>query len=757
VEARRAAIILVGLTVILLAHLTDVVRSQTPAAPVTYAITDLGTLGLESQATDIDDSGQVVGYSRTSAGAVRAFSYRDGVMTDLGTFGGTHSRAFALNYLGAVVGEAQDAAGRYQAFLRASGSLTNLGTLGGTTSRANGVNGARDVVGSATTAGNAATRAFLYRNGVMATVGGTFGGTHSVAEAINDAGEIVGYASTTNNASTRAFRFSNGVMTNLGTLGGASEAKDVNELGDVVGHSRLADNNTQHAFIYTGGHLVDIGTLGGTRSSATRISDFGEVVGWSQVAGDAEQHAFMWRNGVMTDLNDTIPAGSGWTLHTASGINSAGQIVGFGTKNGATRAFLLTPPQDLFLYPFGMFGSVGNLPRPVQAGRTVRYYMSMYVNEDGVRPSANQTVTVTDTVSGPVEIVSAGVSGGPSCNITGLTVTCRVPNVGWGSTQEVSILVRTTAAGVFSHTARITAPSTDPNPEDNVIREENTAISLSSLTLTPSTLAGGKASSARMTLTHPHVNGATVRLASSNPTVLPLPPSFVVTNLSRALNIFPKVVSVPTPVTVSATYGLVTKTATLTVMPPVLTMFSLSPTTVIGGCGTTSAKVSLTGSAPANGAPVVITESLAAAGFPSSIVLAAGTMTRTLSIPTSYVTKSQVGPVGASYGGVSKAVTMTVRPIRARTLVLSPNPVMGGKAVTAAVTLECAAPTPTVVTLSSSNSALAAPTTSTLTIPAGALTGTFGVRTADVSTLSTVSIRAAVYGVVTGTALTLNP
>ena len=44
-----------------------------------------------------------------------------------------------------------------------------------------------------------------------------------------------------------------------------------------------------------------------------------------------------------------------------------------------------------------------------------------------------------------------------------------------------------------------------------------------------------------------------------------------------------------------------------------------------------------------------------------------------------------------------------------------------------------------------------------MTIPAGALTGTFGVRTADVSTLNTVSIRAAVYGIVKGTALTLNP
>jgi hypothetical protein len=33
----------------------------------------------------------------------------------------------------------------------------------------------------------------------------------------------------------------------------------------------------------------------------------------------------------MKDLNKLIPAGSGWVLITASGINASGQIVGEGT------------------------------------------------------------------------------------------------------------------------------------------------------------------------------------------------------------------------------------------------------------------------------------------------------------------------------------------------------------------------------------------------------------------------------------------
>jgi probable HAF family extracellular repeat protein len=38
-----------------------------------------------------------------------------------------------------------------------------------------------------------------------------------------------------------------------------------------------------------------------------------------------------------------IPPGSGWVLIGAEDINDDGRIVGYGTKNGETRAFLLTP------------------------------------------------------------------------------------------------------------------------------------------------------------------------------------------------------------------------------------------------------------------------------------------------------------------------------------------------------------------------------------------------------------------------------
>jgi probable HAF family extracellular repeat protein len=54
--------------------------------------------------------------------------------------------------------------------------------------------------------------------------------------------------------------------------------------------------------------------------------------------------AFIWWNGTMTDLNTLVPADSPLYLLFAGGINSSGEIVGFGaTSSGDVHGFLLTP------------------------------------------------------------------------------------------------------------------------------------------------------------------------------------------------------------------------------------------------------------------------------------------------------------------------------------------------------------------------------------------------------------------------------
>jgi probable HAF family extracellular repeat protein len=92
---------------------------------------DLGTLpgGAESGAEDVNNAGEVVGWSRSATSDERAFLYTGGVMHDLGTLGGSTSHAYAINDLGQVVGTSRDARGFPQAFVWSGGVMRNLNDL----------------------------------------------------------------------------------------------------------------------------------------------------------------------------------------------------------------------------------------------------------------------------------------------------------------------------------------------------------------------------------------------------------------------------------------------------------------------------------------------------------------------------------------------------------------------------------------------------------------------------------------------------
>jgi probable HAF family extracellular repeat protein len=130
--------------------------SQAKAAVGTYVGTSLGTLGAPfqccSEAFDINPAGQIVGRSTTADDVDHAFLWTKGVMTDLGTLGGTTSAATGINPSGQVVGGSATAAGRGHAFLWAKGVMTDLGTLGGNSSTAGSdaaaINPAGQVVGT---------------------------------------------------------------------------------------------------------------------------------------------------------------------------------------------------------------------------------------------------------------------------------------------------------------------------------------------------------------------------------------------------------------------------------------------------------------------------------------------------------------------------------------------------------------------------------------------------------------------------------
>jgi probable HAF family extracellular repeat protein len=121
-----------------------------------------------------------------------------------------------------------------------------------------------------------------------------------------------------------------------------SRASAINDAGQVVGRMAFGTAaNTIHAFIWSASDgMLDLGVLPGADASngsvATAINTNGDVTGYL-VTSDYLYHAFMWsRTTGMIDLG-TLPN----ARHSlAFGINSRGDIVGYGTVGSDVRPFI---------------------------------------------------------------------------------------------------------------------------------------------------------------------------------------------------------------------------------------------------------------------------------------------------------------------------------------------------------------------------------------------------------------------------------
>jgi probable HAF family extracellular repeat protein len=119
-------------------------------------------------------------------------------------------------------------------------------------------------------------------------------------------------------------------------------AFEIKARGTAVGEAFTPSPERSRAVMRVSGEIIDLGTLPGASGAvANDINARVQVTGHGFASIDGR--AVIWHDGHAHDLNELLPPDSGWTLRSAEGINEAGPIVGYGTLDGQTRAFLLSP------------------------------------------------------------------------------------------------------------------------------------------------------------------------------------------------------------------------------------------------------------------------------------------------------------------------------------------------------------------------------------------------------------------------------
>jgi probable HAF family extracellular repeat protein len=310
--------------------LTDPFTKQTASVAVMFEhgkVMRLGALrgAFESLAQDIDNSGQIAGFSSSGvrdryacdlfgetppcgwATQVRAVIWRHGVISDLGTLGGPDAIVAAQNQEGEIAGT----------------SYTS-DQLGATTSRL-------------------PQAPFLWRNGRMVNLG-TLGGHYGQANWLNDRGEVVGQSNLTGDATFNAFLWNGRRMIDLTPHAARSTANWINDQGDVTGWTCASLTSECTGFLWRQGKLTVLPIVGSGASGAVPncINDHDQVVGAETDANDHEIIAALWADGHAYNLNKLL-APSSLRIISANYIDDQGDIVGYGTlPDGDQRMFLLT-------------------------------------------------------------------------------------------------------------------------------------------------------------------------------------------------------------------------------------------------------------------------------------------------------------------------------------------------------------------------------------------------------------------------------
>ena len=302
--------------------------------------------------SSLNNRGQIAGWLDESNRMVHAFVWDNGVMSDLGTLGGSKAVACSINDLGEIAAVVLTN-GERRLFLLQGDRSTDLGAIDGfdklgtegklSYAPSVEINNQSEITGRLTVEdGN--QRSFLFRQGQVAYFGLRGDGRIIAPRAMNNRGGIAG-VTIPGNEDWGVFFWQDGIMTDLETLGGSRAGVNaINDHGTLVGWADPAGTAWEraHAIVWENGKLRDLHAAGWKTSRATGINNAGDIVGWATTI-EGRSFAFLKRGDDILDLNTLVPTNSGWRLLDATAINDRGQILAVAWKGKQSRSVLLSP------------------------------------------------------------------------------------------------------------------------------------------------------------------------------------------------------------------------------------------------------------------------------------------------------------------------------------------------------------------------------------------------------------------------------
>jgi WD40 repeat protein len=188
-------------------------------------------------------------------------------------------------------------------------------------------------------------------------------------------------------------------------------------------------------------------------------------------------------------------------------------------------------------------------------------------------------------------------------------------------------------------------------------------IPVSSVTVSPQTVMGGTGSTGTVTLKQAAPTGGdSVALVSSNNAVqVPVSVRVEPRATQATFPITTQVLSSNTAVTITATSGGASATATLNISNLSVIGVSLNPTSVVGGNPST-ATITLSAPAPTGGITTNVTSSSPWAGVPSTITIIGGATQATVTVTTAVVNAQTTATITAGNGTASTSAMLTITP-----------------------------------------------------------------------------------------------